>query len=234
MTLEDLWRQKSDEELKRAAKELGDYEEYAQRVIQAEMIRRGMVAPALPARVKPPQPSRQELLDAFTLTEEDLAANRQGILTPHQKKMVLAAAKSEGIFMVGFAVFFAAVMYGLLYIFAKDGRIFNFSDGISIEEIVLLFVAAILPTLFLIQSMYMLAIYWRSRRAKQVRTLEGVIELQVLRGKYRVVAYYVLIVGNYRFGLSRSVYNLLQSGNLCRIYYEPITRAIVAIESVEE
>ena len=41
MTLEDIWRQKSDEELIAAAAQLTDYTEDAQPVIQAEISKRG-------------------------------------------------------------------------------------------------------------------------------------------------------------------------------------------------
>ncbi len=60
VTLEDLWRQKSDRELKVAARQLDDYREDAQQVILAEMHRRGMVETALKASVAlqfPPQQS---------------------------------------------------------------------------------------------------------------------------------------------------------------------------------
>lgn len=45
MTLEEFWRQKSDQELKVAAQELTDYTEEAEQVIRAEIRRRGMPEP---------------------------------------------------------------------------------------------------------------------------------------------------------------------------------------------
>ncbi len=235
MTLEELWRQKSDKELEIAAGQLEDYVEDAQIVIRNEMIRRGMVAPDFPPKVQPPthpQPSRQKLQDAFRLTEEDLTANRQGVLTKRQKKMLLAAVKDEAVWATGFAVIFGLVMYGLLYFFVQDGRTINLGNGISLEEIVLIGVTGVLPTFFIIQAVRILLIYRRSSLAKQVMIVDGAIEVQAMRFKYGVMVYQ-MIVGKFRFGLVPVVYNLLQTGNFCRIYYEPITNTIVAIEPRE-
>ncbi|HIK10721.1 MAG TPA: hypothetical protein IGS52_10700 [Oscillatoriaceae cyanobacterium M33_DOE_052] len=237
MTLEDLWRQKSDKELEIAARELADYREDAQKVIRNEMMRRGMVAPDLPPKVQPPtppQPSRQKLLDAFRLTEEDLVANRQGMLTKRQKKMLVVAAKDEAVWATGFALIFGLVMYGILYILVQEGQIINLANGISsVEEIVLLGVTGVLPTFFLIQAVRIWLIYRRSSLAKQVMTTDGAIELEAMRLKYGVMVYQ-MIVGKSKFGLTPVVYNLLKTGNLCRIYYEPITQSIVAIEPIEK
>ncbi|GAB4292932.1 MAG: hypothetical protein Fur0025_28970 [Oscillatoriaceae cyanobacterium] len=235
MTLEELWRQKSDKELEIAAGQLEDYIEDAQIVIRNEMMRRGMVAPDLPPKVKlptPPQPSRQKLLDAFRLTEEDLTANRQGVLTKRQKKMLMAAVKDEAVWATGFALIFGLVMYGILYFLVQEGRTINLGNGISIEEIVLLGVTGVLPTFFIIQAIRIGLIYSKSSLAKQVMIVDGAIELQAMRLKYGVMVYQ-MIVGKYKFGLTPLVYNVLQTGNFCRIYYEPITNSIVAIEPRE-
>lgn len=235
MTLEDLWRQKSDKELEIAAEQLEDYVEEAQIVIRNEMIRRGMVAPDLPAKVQPPtppQPSRQKLLDAFRLTEEDLTANRQGLLTKRQKQMLIAAAKDEAIWATGLALTLGLVMYGILYFLVQDGRILQWRDGISMAEVVIFGVTVVLPTFWIIAAIRIWLIYRRSIVAKQLMTVDGAIELQEMRLKYGIMVYQI-IVGKYKFGLTPLVYNLLKTGNYCRIYYEPITNSIVAIEPRE-
>jgi hypothetical protein len=176
---------------------------------------------------------KQKLIDAFKITEEDLAANRQGILTARQKKMVLAATSDDATFMAGFAAFFAIVMYGILYFLIQDGRIFDFSKGISVEHIIILCVTAGLPTLGLIWSVYTIVIHRRTRSANQVMIVEGILELQLTRYR-RGIVLHEMMIDNHKFALTPLVYGLLQSGKLYRVYYEPIATVVVAIEPVKE
>ena len=62
MTLEELWRQKSDQELEVAARQIDDYTEDAQQVIRAEMYRRGMLEAASTESVALQYPPQQSTL----------------------------------------------------------------------------------------------------------------------------------------------------------------------------
>ena len=112
-------------------------------------------------------PRRQTLMDAFGVTEADLTANRQGTLTEEQHQRLLAATLSDATFMAGFAIFFAAVMYGLLYMIIASGKVFDFKDGITVAEFAILFAAGGLPTSAILWAIYTIIIHRRARNSRR-------------------------------------------------------------------
>ena len=177
-------------------------------------------------------PRRQTLMDAFGVTEADLTANRQGTLTEEQHQRILAATLSDATFMAGFAIFIAVVMYGVLYMIIDSGKVFDFEKGISLADIVILFAAGGLPTAGILWGVYTIFIHRRARNARRVEVAEGLAEPQVRR--YKKVVLHQVIVDGRTFDVSPQALEWIESGRSYRIYFEPLSKVVVAVEPMEQ
>ena len=171
------------------------------------------------------------LLGAFGATESDLAANQDGILTAEQKQRLLAATSGDATFMGGFAIFFAAVMYGVLYMIVDSGKVFEFSDGVSLAEGGILLAAGGLPTAGILWGIYVIFIHQRARGATSVEKIEGTASPKVLRHRQAVV--YQLTIGGQTFDLTALAHERIESGQPYRAYFEPRSNVVVAMERIE-
>ena len=165
---------------------------------------------------------------AFACDEADLEANRGGALSPAQAKRAAAATSFDAWFNAGFAILFAAVMYGVLWFILDSGKLFDFAQGISFAEVVILVVAGGLPTACLGYAAYTIRVHFRSRDAVAVASIEGPASLGEMR--WRGAVAHEVSVGGETFPLSATAHAALIQDRPVRLYYVESSRVVVAAE----
>lgn len=234
MSLQKFWRQKDDQQLRRAARELLDYREEAQAVIRAELARRKMLGdPDLVIQEAPKisQPKLKDLLTAFRIKEEDLMENRLGRLSMNQKSQIQNIAKAGFRFTLGFAIVFSVPMYTISFLlYQADQSIFDFHRGEWLVKLLSIAIMMGTPTLSLIRAARAFSIYLSSIKANSVNSLEGTIQLTSFSRSGQGFIFCYLFVQGRRFAIGEAGCRILNTGNLCRVYYEPTLRAVVAME----
>ena len=169
------------------------------------------------------------LMRVFQKTEEDLVANRDGRLTAAQRERSRKATGDDATFMAGFAIVFALVMGGVLALIVSSGKLFDFSEGISFDEVMILLVAGGLPLSALFWAVYTIVVHRRSAAIDRVDIIEGSVTLRIIRHR-RLVLREVRVEGR-TFALTEAAYDALEDGAHYRVYAVPLANVVVGIET---
>ncbi|MCU0497179.1 MAG: hypothetical protein MUF87_07510 [Anaerolineae bacterium] len=153
----------------------------------------------------------QALAQALQFTEEDLIANQQGILGENQIKRLGAQLREKIVWLFGIPLFFA-----LLSIFAL---IFS-NNGLARFTIAMLMISILSNP-----NRYLHFFKWyRDYRLRQVVTVEGLIELKILRGVYSAQ------LGDHTFRLKSNATFVFKTGDPYRLHYLPESLTLLSAE----
>lgn len=178
----------------------------------------GLVILAEETTANEPESPEKALLNALAqsnnFTPADLGQNRDGRLGRHQENRLLIVL---ALYLLGLPI----------------GAILFFSLRMQIERalsptatIMLMIVFAFLFLRFCWSALKIVADIWNGR----VKSLEGMVELDIHRSRYSDSYYYVM--DTIRFQISRAAYNALVEGKPYRVFYVPYSRRLVSIEPI--
>lgn len=178
------------------------------------------VFPASPAQVRAALGEILAQANQFTL--DDLAANRNGEVTPAQRMKPLGQ-------VIGGAIFglMALALGGLLFFQVLP----NVDSGEALPAIV---IPALVLGIFALVGGWMFLSGVLDMSLSSIEQWQGVGRKQkrTSGGKSRSTTYYYVIDGK-SFQVSRRAYNALFEGIAYRIYYLPRTKKLVSIEPVD-
>ncbi len=132
--------------------------------------------------------------------------------------------------MAGFAIVFALIMGGVLAMIVNSGKVFHFSEGIGVSEIIILAVAGGLPLAAIGWAIYTIVIHRRSAAVNRVDILEGTVRLRLRR--HRTLVLREIVIGDRALAINEAAYGALEDGLRYRVYVVPIAEVVVGIESI--
>ena len=170
------------------------------------------------------------LRQAFDFNVEDLAANREGRLTLHQKELVrgqLKVARTSS-FIALLVVFGSVFLFVAIAVFANQGPIPKQAIPYLIGTALLFFAIVGLVTFIGLRRL-------RDLRAEKISTIQGPVRLATKRFNHgRWTGYYAQI-RNIRFQLtSEAQFKALVDDNAYQIYFiqYPPTQVILSLEEI--
>lgn len=173
------------------------------------------------------KPEYQQMLsDTFDFTDQDLAANQQGVISPRQVELLQRKRRHSGLITL-----FSAVVLIIM-------------GGIGLMFVLLLPPFGVILMLFLIYAGYQVWKRWsaleRDLREGLVAQVEGLINLDIRqstrttgtssRQRYETVIRYFVRVGNIKLRVDRPMFFAFKNGDPYRIYYLPRYKHIVSVE----
>ncbi len=164
---------------------------------------------------------------AFALTDDDLAHNRRGELSPAQAARATKATGDDATFMAGFAVLFAIVMYGVLWFIWDSGAFDRMSGGGGL----VIAIAGGFPTAAIAWAIWTWVVHRRSRGATQVAVAEGAVETNTRR--YRGVALHQVLIDGEAFDVTPEAQAAIGALSHARLYYVPVSRVVVGAEAID-
>lgn len=178
--------------------------------------------------VFPPSPAQvraalnEILAQANGFSAEDLAANRNGEVTPSQRIKPLAQL------IIGAVSSLVALAFGSFFYFQIVPEI---EDSAALFMLV---VPALILAVFFLFGGWMVLSSLLDMSFPSVASIEGKARKQkhTSGGRSRSTTYYY-VIGEERFQVSRRAYNALVEGLPYRIYYLPRTRKLVSIEVLD-
>ncbi len=160
------------------------------------------------------------LMDAIGFTEEDLEANRQGIITDAQKVHFRREYQKSAFAFLPALVILAFFTIGLL----SSGLLFIQPGSI------------VLPFLFFI--VYLAYLSWRRQQAVDairrgnLESVEGRIQLNTTASNSRQL--FTISVQNQKFNIKKNVFLAFKNGDPYVIYYVPRSKSILSAEWLRE
>lgn len=162
------------------------------------------------------------LAQANRFSQDDLTANRNGILTAHQKRQAIGQA------ILGITLFvmtLVAAWFGQRQIFplAGDSEAFLSLLVLGVILLLLLFIGGQMT----VRNLLDLAL-------GTIEQVEGTgrKEKRVSGGRSRTTQYFY-VIGNHQFQVNARAYNALFEGVVYRAYFLPRTRKLLSIEAVD-
>lgn len=176
----------------------------------------------------PPSPAQvraaltEILAQANGFSQDDLTANRNGILTPPQRRKLLAQAM-VGIFQITFGLISAWFAYRQILPWKTEiGALFSLA---ALGVVLLIFVLIGGQT-----AMRSLLDLTTGSIEQEQGT--GRKEKQVSQGRNRATRYFY-VIGNLKFQVSMRAYNALFEGAKYCAYFLPRTKKLLSIEAVD-
>lgn len=184
--------------------------------------------------------SREALLNALSATEDDLAVNRQGLLSSKQKaEMQKLPSFGEAIFVVFLPLVIGTLVFLPVYFAVKENpnlflEALSFSDGNTVMGALFTIFFAGLGFYLIRLAVLAIANPLRLRKSNVVKGLEGTVSIKVKRMRKSPAVFYELHIQGQSFFILPSICPLIQEGSQYRVFYEPIQKQIVSMEAIDE
>jgi hypothetical protein len=173
----------------------------------------------------------EALARAFGNTPEDIQANRNGQLTARQHKEVLRATREDAAFVLGTGAMLAGVLWSILYLVHRSGKLLRFDASITFGEVVLLLVAGGFPLATIAFGLYMCILQRNVRRATNTCVLEGPLQRSALQR--RGIAIHRITLQARTFAVTEQVYAILNDAQPYRVYFVDGSDVVVGIEAAQ-
>ncbi|MEO1131398.1 MAG: hypothetical protein AAFX40_01685 [Cyanobacteria bacterium J06639_1] len=182
--------------------------------------------------------NRAALLESVAATEEDLALNRQGMLSPKQKaELQKLPSFGEAIFTV-FVPLAIGIVVMLPVYFTVTGNpglfleALTFSDGDAVMGALVAIFFAVVGVVLIRLAILAIANPLRLRKSAKVERVEGAIAIEVKRFRKSPATFYYLKIQGHSFFVSLKTCQLIREGHLYRVFYEPIQQQILSLEAI--
>lgn len=189
-------------------------------IANAQQFPQVMSTPALEQMPKDPKTTYdQQLMDALHFDAHDLAENREGRLTPPQRKKLEAYRNTWTVWrVIGFAL--AA-----------------FASGMAFAESLhaLIVVIWVTFTLFYFYSRWQLRPYLIDLQEGRVRMQEGRVKLDV--NHHDAVGRkneFIVSMVNKRFNVKRPIFDAFNNAHAYRVYFAPKSQVLISAEWMRE
>lgn len=168
----------------------------------------------------------ERVKQAFSLTEDDIAANREGHLSATQSEYLTQPERYEGKSGAGCGAFVLILIVGF-FLFASiqsDTSTKKILNGLGQTIILMLCSGSGIALL----GLSMMGSLKDDIRNKRVVAVEGVIECRshYQKGEH----HYRVSVGRASFAVPKHIYEAFTDGETYRLYYLPLSEVLIAAE----
>ena len=156
----------------------------------------------------------------YEFTEEELNANKRGLFSAGQRKMIEGVASGYASTQWGnlkIAVVFLLVISSVMTVITLQNE--GMKNAMLADPVFLIVLAFSVFFLFGIFAFSIVLANWNGSKLRNAGLLsgEGIVELDEVRSKYGTT--YYLIFGKTKFAFARDIRRVFMNGERYRIYY---------------
>lgn len=173
---------------------------------------------------------RRALEDEFNFTEDDLAENRSGRLSPRQRTALLFLQLRNALLWAPFLLLGLAfaVLFPFFFILQPLWQGEHVEVGAWVGGLIGLIFGSVFALVIGLSGINVV----RDLLGGAVQSIEGHVDKQIITGggrRNRSTRYYYMLNGR-RFLVNRTAYNALVEGRPYRLYFLPRSRQLVSVE----